>query len=205
MKHEIKLLTESVVCSELTVKDYKEILKCSYGDNPDKKTFVTTISDVLSNITDKPTEYFLNSNIVDIFLLLLKTKINSQGESCKIVLDKDDKKMNLELSFEHIYNDTKEWFLPFLNRILTFESIEVLFNGPSMKTLLEKTDDEILYFIRGCKILSKHEKLLTPSNIEEAKLLFENLPPKLAADLYTHYSSFGKEILRKIFFLDILC
>lgn len=197
MKHEVNLLTTSVNCSELTVKDYKEILKCSYGDNPDKKTFVTTISEVLSNITDKTPEYFFNCSIVDVFLLLLKTKINSQGESCKIVVTKDEKKMNLELRFDYIYEDIKAWFEPFLNKIIKLDSVEVLFDCPSLKTIQEQGEEEIYYFIRGCRILGKHDALLSPSTVEESKMLFESLSPKLASDIYSHYFSLAKEISAK--------
>jgi len=197
VKHEVELLTNTFVCSELSVKDYKEILKSTYGDEPNKKTFVTTISEILSTITSKSPEYILNINIVDVFLLLLNVRINSQGESCSIAITKDKKKINLELNFVHIFNDIKEWFGPFLNKSISFEKIQVTFDAPSLNLLLDKEEDEILYFIKGCKILGLHDKLLTPSCIKESKMLFESLPPKLVSDIYTHHNSFAKEIFNK--------
>jgi hypothetical protein len=197
VKFNVELLTETVTCSELTVKDYKEILKCIYGDNPDPTSFVTTISEVLANITNKPQNYFLNCGIIDVFLLLLKTKINSQSESCKISVTKDDKQMNLELRFDHIYEDIKEWFGPFLNKKIALDTIEITFDSPTLKMLLEPSEDEIVYFIKGCKILGKHDKLLTPSTTQEALMLLESLPPKLATDLYSHFNLFAKEIFNK--------
>jgi hypothetical protein len=198
VKFNVELLSESFLCSELTVKHYKEILKCSYGDEPDVHSFVNTITEVLADITNKSPEYFLNCGVVDIFLLLLKAKINSQGESCKISIMKDDKQMNLELRFDYVYDDIKEWFSPFLNKNLTLDSVEVTFGSPTIKMLIEeKCDDEIVYFIKGCKIIGKHDKLLTPQNLKESKLLFESLPPKLAADLYSHFNSFAKELSTK--------
>ena len=199
MKINVELLSETLLCSELTVKDYKELLKCSFGDEPDPVSFVTTITEVLSHITNKEPSYFLNCGIVDVFLLLLKAKINSQGESCKISIAKDDKQMNLELRFDHIYDDIKEWFGPFLNKKIALDSVEVTFDSPTLGMLLDKSEDEILYFIKGCKIIGKHDKLLTPFTLEESKLLFESLPPKLAADVYTHFNSFAKSLSDKNF------
>jgi len=197
VKHEVELLTETVVCSELTVRDYKEILKCSFGDQPDKKTFITTISDVLSIVTNKPQEWVLNSSVVDIFLLLLKIKINSHGESCTIVVSKEEKKINVELGFDHIYEDIKQWFSPFLNKNIIDQKVQVTFDSPSLSMLLEEEEDEILYFIKGCKILESNNKLLKPNCLKESKMLFESLPPKLVSDIYAHYNSFAKEIFNK--------
>lgn len=198
MKFDVEVLNKNIVCSELTVRDYKALLKCSYGDQPDHKTFVYTIIDVLSNITNKPSDYFLHSSIIDVFLLLLKTKINSQSETCKVVVTKDNKQMNLELNFEGIYEDIKKWFSPFLNKTFVWDSVEVTFDSPTLGMLIEEAvEDEIIYFLRGCKIVDKHEKILTPSNTKEANMLLDNLPPKLIADIYTHFGMFAKTLLSK--------
>lgn len=198
MKFDVEVLDETVVCSELTVGDYKALLKCSYGDQPDHKTFVYTIVDVLSNITNKPSDYFLHSSIIDVFLLLLKLKINSQSETCKVIVTKDNKQMNLELSFEGIYEDVKKWFSPYLNKTFSWGSVEVVFGSPTLSMLIEETiQDEIVYFLKGCKITNKHKKILTPTNTKEATLLLDNLPPKLVADLYAHFRLFAKTILTK--------
>ena len=92
-----KLSKETLICSELRVKEYKNLLKCTYGDNPEQIIFIETLCEVLSVVANKPVEYFKKLNIVDLFCLVLDLRVNSLGNVCKVVITKDEKKMNLEL------------------------------------------------------------------------------------------------------------
>ena len=105
MKFVSNLSKETLICSELQVKDYKELLKASYGEDINKLIFVETLCEIFAKTTNKPTEYFKKLNIIDLFCLLLDVRINSQGDICKVVITRDEKKMNLELRLDLIKGD----------------------------------------------------------------------------------------------------
>ena len=68
MKFVVETTTAKILCSELTIEHYKELLKCSFGDEPDIYTFCETICEVFANLTNKPIEYFYNLNLLDLML-----------------------------------------------------------------------------------------------------------------------------------------
>ena len=193
MKFLSELSKETLICSELQVKDYKELLKCSFGDEPNKIIFVETVCDVLSNITNKTPEYFKKLSIIDLFVLLLDVRINSQGDVCKVVITKEDKQMNLELRLDCIRDDIKTIFTTVSEARIVQNDIEIVFDCPSIERLANHTDDEYLYFIKGLFAKSTKKVIVIQSN-EDARLLFEKLPPKASLQIIDQFQSFVKQI-----------
>ena len=72
MKFLIKLSKESILCTELLIKDYKNILKSSYGEESeiDVFLFVETLCEIFSNVSGKETSYFKKLSIFDFFCFL---------------------------------------------------------------------------------------------------------------------------------------
>lgn len=192
MKFVAELITTKVLCNELKVKDYKEILKCSFGDDPNKFIFVETICDIFSSITNKPVEYFKSLNVIDFFLLLLEVRINSQGDACKVSIIKDKKQMSLELRLDYIRDELKEAFKS-ISTVLQTNTTDLVFEYPSIERLLEETTEDYLYFIKQASIKKNEStKTILINTNKEANLLFEKLSPKTSLQIIKLFEKFIK-------------
>jgi hypothetical protein len=183
-----KLTNESVVCSELKVKDYKEILKCTLGDEPNQNIFVETVCEVLEHTTNKTADFFKNLSVINLFILLLDLRINSQGDTCKVVVTKDEKQMNLELRLDYIRDEVLDLSKQFLNSTVQQNSLEVGFECPSLSRLTEQTEEEYLYFIKNFK----SKKLVEVKSNEQARALFDKLPAKVSLEIIKKFEQFVK-------------
>lgn len=193
MKFVAELTNTKVLCNELKVKDYKELLKCSFGDEPDELIFIETVCDIFANMTNKPADYFKNISIIDFFLLLLETRINSQGDSCKVNVTKEGKQMSLELRLDYIRDEVKEIFKSF-NTTIKQDNVEVGFECPSVQRLLDyKNKDGYLYFINKASIKSGNSvKTMEINNNEEAELLLEKLSPRVSLQIINQFQDVSK-------------
>lgn len=188
MKFVSKLSTEIVLCDELKVKLYKELLKCSYGDEPNKMVFIETLYEILSSATNKPLEYFKKLNIIDLFCLLLDTRINSQGDICKVVITKNDKQMNLELNLSHIRNEIADVVTKLSDANIVQNDMEVVFECPSLERSCQEAEEEYLYFIKGIRVNVNGEiKFASIISNEQAKLLFEKVSPKVSLQIIERF------------------
>ena len=181
MKFVSELSSEALICAELKVKDYKELIKCLYEDKPNKIIFIETICEIFSKITNRTLDYFKNLNIVDLFYLLLDVRVNSQGEVCKTIITKENKKMNLDLRLDYIRDDIKLNFGSTL--IVKQNNIQIVLDYPSVQRLLQEKTEDYLYFIKGVFTDSFSKKFIEIKNNKEANLLFEKIPPKLSLEI----------------------
>jgi len=190
MKFLSELSKETLICSELQVRDYKSILKCSYGDEVNPRIFAETICDIFMKLTNKSTEYFKKLNAIDLFCLLLDTRINSQGNICKVLVTKDSKQMTLELNLEHIKTDIKSIY----NNLFTTidqNNIEIVFGCPSVERLLQPTQNEYLSFITGTYIKQNDtKKFIEIATNEQAELLFDKISPKTFLKIIDNFNKF---------------
>jgi hypothetical protein len=196
MKFISELLNESLICSELTVKDYKELLKCSFGDEPNKQIFIETITDIFAKLTNKPQQYFKEElSIIDLFCFLLDVKINSQGDSCMLSVTKDEKQMTLELNLERVKNEIKNVSKPFSDLFMSCNGVDVVFDCPSVSRLLDHSDDEYLYFIKSSTVAKNtSKKTITLTNNDQARLLFDSLSPKMSLQIIEKFEQFVKAV-----------
>ena len=186
MKFLSKLSKETLVCSELQVKYYKDLLKCCYGDNPDSLVFIATVCDVFSSIANKPPEFFKKLSVIDFFCLLLDVRINSQGNACGAVITKDDKKMNLELRLDHIRDELKQ---ASSSSFVEQDNISILIDYPCVERLLEPSSEEYLRYIKGVFVnkpalldgVSSH--FVDISTNKHAEMFFDKLPPRTSLQI----------------------
>jgi hypothetical protein len=183
-----KLTNKSVVCSELKVKDYKEILKCTLGDEPDQNIFIETICEVFSSILSKPINQIKQMSIVDALLLILQIRINSQGDTIKIVVTKDDKQMNLELDLNYVLDRILNFYKKNNNLELTSSKVKICFGIPSLEKYSNSIEEEYLYFLDEVTIKNKTINVKTN---EEASKLFDALSPKLALQFINLFKDFA--------------
>ncbi len=190
------------MCSELKVRDYKEILKCSFGDEPNKTIFVETLCDVFSKISNKPIEYFKQLSILDLFCLLVDVKINSHEEICKLIITKNEKRMNLELNLIHVKNEILDFYQK--NKFLPLyqNDIEILLDCPSAIRLLENDNDDYISFIQGFQVTRETKQtLIRPTDNKQAFLLMDKFLPKTYLNVVNLVYAFNKS-LSKINFLS---
>jgi hypothetical protein len=196
------LSKETLMCSELKVRDYKEILKCSFGDEPNKTIFVETLCDVFSKISNKPIEYFKQLSILDLFCLLVDVKINSHEEICKLIITKNEKRMNLELNLIHVKNEILDFYQK--NKFLPLyqNDIEILLDCPSAIRLLENDNDDYISFIQGFQVTRETKQtLIRPTDNKQAFLLMDKFLPKTYLNVVNLVYAFNKS-LSKINFLS---
>lgn len=183
-----ELTKEKISCAELKVQDYKEILKCSYGDEPNKEIFIETLTSIFAKLSNKPQEYFKqNLSIFDLFLMLLDVRIHSLGDAINIVVTKDNNQAKFELNLK----DFKKFLLDFFNKhkqlALQDNHIRIVFNFPLVERLLEPLEEEYLYFLDEVFFHNKTFKIQTNKQAQE---LFDKLPPKLASKFIDNFKEF---------------
>lgn len=193
MKYVSHLSKESLFCTELLVRDYKELLKCSYGEEPNKKIFVETVCEVLAKIIQKPISYIKSLNIVDLFCLLLDIRFNSLGP-CNVVLTENDQKFNIELNLGYIKEETEQLFSK-LSTTIEHNGIELVFECPSMERLLQNVKDDYLCYIKGSYIIKNgNKRFIEIHTNEQAELLFDKIPPKISIAIIQKFNEFVEQI-----------
>ena len=188
-----QLSKDTLICSELQVKDYKELLKCSFGDTPEKTIFIETICRIFSKLTNKSLDYIKQLNIVDFFCLLLDIRSNCLGD-CKLILTQDKKKFNLELNLTKVKQETSSLFEQ-LATTIKHSNIEVCFECPSLERLMQNTKDEYLSYIKGSCITEKGKQcFVTITTNEQAEMFFDALPPKISLEIIDKFNEFVEKI-----------
>ena len=181
MKFKSKVRQETVFFTELTVQDYKQIIKSILGDAPDPFSFVETLCDAFSNMTKKDVSFFKNLNIVDFFLFLLDAKIYSSGNIVKVGALKGTKRVNLEFNLESFQKDIAETFSEFIETKVSLNGVSLVFDCPSIETLLsvykKEIADEYLLFVKNEVFINDTKTVLRSQ--EEIDKAIECISPKL--------------------------
>lgn len=192
MKFAVETCSSKIPCSELTIKHYKELLKCSFGDEPDTFIFCETLCSVFSELTNLPISYFYDSSLLDMLLFCIQLKINSQGETLDLLVTKDDKQMNLELNLIYMWKRLKEVFGEFNAKQFRIGDLIIDFEIPSIKRFLNKeieTKEDFLLFV---KTIHKGNTSYRLQNDVEARQLFDELPPAMSLEIIDMFSQLLK-------------
>ena len=191
MKFCSDLSSSKLICSELTVADYKQILKCSFGDEPDIELFSETICDVIGKLTSKSTEFIKSLPMSDVLCILIDLRLKSMGDVVTVSLKNNEKQMSLDLNLSTIQEDIKQFYKPFCCSKIVQKDLEIVLSIPSIEMLSTKTNEEYLYFIKS--VLSKKNSFEI-SNVEEASALFEKISAKTASQIISHCGQFIESV-----------
>jgi hypothetical protein len=191
MKFISDLSSHKLVCSELTVADYKQILKCSFGDEPDLELFSETICDVIGKLTNKSSEFVKSLPMSDVLCILIDLRLKSMGDVVTVSVKSEEKQMSLDLNLSTIKEDIKQFYKPFCCSKITQKDLEIVLSVPSFEMLSTKTDDEYLYFIKSVLLKKSTFEI---SNIEEASALFEKISAKAASQIISHCRQFIESV-----------
>lgn len=184
---------EKISCSELKVQDYKEILKCSYGDEPNKEIFIETLTSIFAKLSNKPQEYFKEDlSIFDLFLILLDIRIHSLGDAITIVVTKDNNQASLELRLDWIKEDIKTLLNTVFSERIQQNHISIEIGCPTIKKLEINTEEQYLYFLKSSTISER--SVVEIETVEKAKALFDKLNPKAAQKIIDVFENFVRQL-----------
>lgn len=194
---------EPLVCSELNVSLYKEILKVTYGDEPSLVSFIETLYDLFEQLTNKSKSFFVELDVYELFRLLVEVRIQSLGKYCSINVTKNNNKCSLDLDLEDLLKDT-EGYISKINLICVEDSdLKIMLGVPKPRRLFEKIQDEYLYFLKS--IYVNGTEIDIPDN-DSARALFDKLSPKTASQLIDKFEEIvnilSKENLLEKYELD---
>lgn len=191
MKFVSELSNASLICTELNVADYKELLKCTFGDEPDINVFSETICDILGKLSTHPAEFIKSLPISDVFCLLIDLRLRSMGDTVAVSLKSDDKQISLDLNLSSIREDINKFYEPFCCSKITQKDLEIILSIPSVEMLSTKTEDEYLYFIKSVSLKKNQFEIC---NVQEASALFEKISAKVASQIISHCREFIESV-----------
>lgn len=171
MRFTCDLPSQTIVCTELLVKDYKDLIKNLYGETLNDAQVIDSVCSLLCSVTNKPKDVFMQMSVVDLFCLLLEIRMNSLGEICPIIITKNENKNKAQLNLQDIKND----LMSVLEPIILYENLQITIGCPCIKDLLDSFKGEYVSFIK--KIVIKDKEFILTSN-EERQFLLSQLPIK---------------------------
>jgi hypothetical protein len=178
---------EQFYYSELKVKQYKELLKCSFGDELDIKIFFETITEIFENLTGKSASFFKEQiSILDMLCLLLDVRNTCFDSVCRVTLTNEDKQINLDLRLDYIREELIELHKIAQNKIILDSNFQIILNYPSVQRLLDKDMEDYLPFISEIWVMNSND---------EAKLLLEKVSPKIFFAITEQYKLLIDEAL----------
>ncbi len=191
MKFQLQVGGESIPCEELKVSLYKDLLKSTYGEEPDISSFVETVCETLSLLTKKPYSFFEEMPISNLMSCFFQIRMNSIGDRTTINLNIDETKRTLELRLDWINEELLSFVNTSIKRTLKVGSVEIEMDTPSIKRLNEKIDEEYLYFVKTVKL---NDRALSINSNQEAKNVTEKLPVKVTLEIVEYFEKTIKAI-----------
>lgn len=183
MKIECKLTRETISFSELTVRDYKNFLKETYGDDLNPNHFMDVVYNLLQKLTEKPLIYIKNLSVIDLLCLLIEVRINSVGDTCDIIIKTNKANpIKVQLNLDGLKEDLMI-LDQYVSKVISLENVILGFKCPSIERINSSTE-EYLSFIH--KVIIKDKELLVTTN-DQAELIFNSLPPKMSLEIIDVY------------------
>lgn len=183
MKIESKLSDQTLYFNELTVRDYKNFLKETFGDDVNEVLFMESVYTLLEKLLNKPSEFVKNLNVIDLLCLLIDIRINSIGDICEISVNTGaEKPLSVQLNMDSMRADLMN-INNLLCKTVQADSILINFGCPSLERFAS-TKDEYISFLK--KITVKDKQLDIHTN-EQAEMIFNSLNPKTSLEIIETY------------------
>ncbi len=183
MKFTIELTDRKVFSSELKLKHYKEILKCSFGE-PDFDSIFQTFSEIFQEIMQIELEELMHFSILDFLFLIYEARSIGLGNECNITAAVDKKQMNISLKLDLLKEDLSNAYSKFFPKTYTAGCVTIFFQNPTIARVLEDERKEIepdyASFIHS--IIYKDNKFLFETN-EQVRRVFDSLPSQISTKI----------------------
>lgn len=176
------LLQKEVEFKELTLNQYRQLLKCFIGDEIDCRFIFSNTNNILQTLTKLSEKEIKELSFVDYFLLLFNIRQISIGDIVSLyVFDNEQKQLKVELRIQNLINEIKN---NKLNELLHWEVTdigEIYYRLPTVEEIhyLENTTDSSIYtfFLQKIKF-SNTEINLENFSFEEKERIVQKIPVK---------------------------
>lgn len=177
------LLQKEIEFKELTLSQYRQLLKCFIGDEIDSKFIFLNTNSILQTLTNLTKKEIDELNFVDYFLLLFNIRQISIGDVVSLyIFDNEQKQVKAELLVQNLINEINNTEI---KKLLASELIdigEIYYRLPTIKEILylEQTTDISLYtfFLQKIKF-SNTEINLENYSFEEREKIVQKVPVKV--------------------------
>lgn len=177
----------TVLCKELSLKDYKELLKASYGDDPDLSLFCRTLHDVYTNLL--PQKFVEELTILDGLLVLIQIRIASLGDVASIALKNVDVATTIELNLNWLLEDLQEFESQWKDKLFEVRNnihlaVGIPYFTKDLEQMESKGDDSTLFLKRLVEIAEDGTYLQTLKRKDLLKKVFDTMPVKTTAGIF---------------------
>ena len=196
MRFNIDLVTQKIRCKELTVKQYKEILKATWPETPLVNPALDTLFEIFAELSNVEFSYFYDLNLIEAFLYIIELKMQTSGNICMLsVSDKDGKSANLSLNLRTVQETIKNTYKSILDECVKTDQLEIKLAFPTIQRLLDSNEDtdNYLLYVTKATILSNNVSIVF-SSTNEAEAFINFLPLSLVKQIQTTYGEIHTKI-----------
>jgi hypothetical protein len=156
-------LKAPVYCSEITLKQYKIILK-SLLTNELTEEFTININNLLQDVTSLTLDELNNINFIEYLILLIFLRIKNTGSIIKLVITDDDKKMRVSVDLKATINNLST-ALTLTNKEITADNLTFTIGLPTLRTLIRNDDFPFIKAVhyKGSELSRKDIKIVINS------------------------------------------
>lgn len=174
MKIKCELSESVLICSELQVKHYKNLIKSLYGEEPDPEVFFDVLYEIIEAVTNKPRSAIEQMSILDLFCLMIEIRRLCHGDLCKLSVQTEDKKVTLSLNLALLKMDLLKLSRS-LAKVVAQDDIQISCRCPSFKRL-ENVKEDAFAAIASVNIREQQKMQITDN--EQAEQLLDRLSSK---------------------------
>jgi hypothetical protein len=194
--NKIILSEKDIFYKELKVKHLKTLYKCLLGDDLYPEIIFLNLKKILQDITSLNKKEIDNLSFLDFFLLLLEIRFTSIGNYIYIQ-PQEKQNTRVEINLHKFANILQNFKNTQLLEPDTINNIQIFYTLPTFKNILEITDLTFeyvyLFFIKEIKINQTNFNMQT-LNVQDKKLIFEQLPVKATSIIFKKINTFLDEI-----------
>lgn len=169
-----------VSLNELSLRDYKAILKTSYGEEVMSNNFIESMLLVLVNNSQESKDFFLNLNLCDLINVLIELRANSMGNIASVVVPKDQTQTRIDIRLDWIQEDIKKSIVFCEEQYVELDEIKIYFGIPSLIKLISTLSEEeqFLCFLHKVQIKGSDNKVFYIKTLEDARKLLNMISAK---------------------------
>ena len=189
----VPYFNKGVYCSEISLKEYKVILKSLLTQNL-SDTFLVNINKLLRKNTTLSLDEINNLNFVEYFIILVFIRVISMGGELKLVFTHENKKTGVTLNL----NNTIKNFIPALllkEKKITLEDIEFTLAIPAFKKFLSFNNSLTEFYIKSATV-----KNYTTFEQADISLLINTLTPVSYKKIIDECISFNEQLTKLYFY-----
>jgi hypothetical protein len=132
---------QPIIYKELTLKEYKNILKSLLSDPIDTDSILLNLNRILINITSLKEEELINLNLLEYLALLVNIRQVSIGNSIFATYKTETDNINIEINLQETFDEIINCLKKDRTIIINDNNINLKLSIPKIKNLLNKNDN----------------------------------------------------------------